>query len=225
MNLVDLGVVLVLVAALFLGWRRGLLQPLVAEVAFLLAGWYALGHSDLLAGLTGNRIPAPLAGLGFTLLAGFAGGLLGRQVAGLMRRLPGMALLDGSLGAALNLAVAGVLAYVLLGAACSFDNLLGPLRAAAAVTSTQVADLERALAGDPVAASLVDPATLATLRRQAAAEPIPLSQLGQADALLGFWESDVHPQLAQSRVLPVVLAVGERIPWLGHHVDPPRPSP
>src|SRR5438477_167141 len=60
MNLVDLGIVLVIGLGILIGWRNGLIGPLLAEATFLLTFWIISTHPGLIAMVH----PFPLSQLG-----------------------------------------------------------------------------------------------------------------------------------------------------------------
>jgi hypothetical protein len=45
--------------------------------------------------------------------------------------------------------------------------------------------------------------------------PVTSDQLSQADAAIGFYEQKVRPELLQSRIVPLLLALGEKLPFIG----------
>ena len=62
MNLVDLAIVVVIGLGVLIGWKNGLVGPLLAEGTFLLAYWIVSTHPSLVS-LIPAGVPRPLATL------------------------------------------------------------------------------------------------------------------------------------------------------------------
>ncbi|TMG27524.1 MAG: hypothetical protein E6H93_14340, partial [Chloroflexi bacterium] len=60
MNLVDLGIIVVIGLGVLIGWRNGLIGPLLAEGTFLIGYWIVSNHPGL-ATLVPSSIPRPYA--------------------------------------------------------------------------------------------------------------------------------------------------------------------
>src|SRR5437660_11754394 len=113
MNLVDLGIVLVIGLGILIGWRNGLIGPLLAEATFLLTFWIISTHPSLIA-LVPPAVPRPLAPFVLPIGLGLIIGIAGRMVLQSFFRLPLTRSLDRILGAAANGALAFVIVYVVL---------------------------------------------------------------------------------------------------------------
>ena len=69
---------------------------------------------------------------------------------------------------------------------------------------------------NPTLSVFANPTMLQALLEGAAAKgPVSGDQLSQADAALGFYEQKVRPELLQSKIVPVILAIGEKLPYIG----------
>jgi hypothetical protein len=55
----------------------------------------------------------------------------------------------------------------------------------------------------------------ALLESAAAKGPLSGDQLSQADSALGFYEEKVRPELLSSKIVPLLLAIGEKLPVIG----------
>src|SRR2546425_10770997 len=101
MNLVDLGIVLVVGLGILIGWRNGLIGPLLAEVTFLLTFWIISTHPGLIA-LVPSGVPRPLAPFVLPIGLGLLVGAVGRGVVQSFFRLRLTRRLAKLLGAAVN---------------------------------------------------------------------------------------------------------------------------
>src|SRR2546428_8069294 len=137
MNLVDLGIVVVIGLGILIGWRNGLIGPLLAEVTFLLTFWIISTHPGLI-GLVPAGVPRPLAPFVLPIGLGLLVGIVGRIVLQSFFRLPLTRSLDKLLGAAINGGLAFVILYVLLLGLGHSGPVLDPPLKARNVQSTQV---------------------------------------------------------------------------------------
>ena len=214
MNLVDLGVILVIGLGILIGWRNGLIGPLLAEATFLLTFWMISTHPGLIA-LVPSGVPRPLAPFVLPVGLGLLVGIAGRLVLQSFFRLPLTRSLDKLLGAAVNGGLAFVIVYVVLLGLVSAGTVLDPLVRATSVQSTQVAAMQMLLAEHPQAAGFVPTGELSKLAAVATVHPFPLSQLGQYARVIDYYERTLRPQLASSQLAPVVLRFGARVPLIG----------
>ncbi|HEV2013295.1 MAG TPA: CvpA family protein [Candidatus Dormibacteraeota bacterium] len=221
MNLVDIGIVVVIGLGVLIGWRNGLIGPLLAEGTFLLSYWIVSTHPSL-AGLVPSSVPRPLAifllPIALALVVGFAARTLFQS----LFRLPLTKQLDTLLGAAANGALAFVIVYVVLLGLAGAGRVLDPLSQVRSIQPTQVAAMRMLLAENPQAAGLVPSSELGQLANVASTHPVPLTQLGQYAQVINYYERTLRPQLAASQLAPVVLQYGARLPIIGRHVTLPK---
>ncbi|HET7701162.1 MAG TPA: CvpA family protein [Candidatus Limnocylindria bacterium] len=217
--MIDLAVIGAVALGAFAGWRRGFVMPLVA-VGTSLVGLYAL-----YAGPGAGTVPAGTAGIGLgVLLITIAGSLVGRlggALASLVARVGVLKAADHTLGLPLGAATALVGVYVALAALVSFDNVLAPLHGRATVDQAAVAALRATLAANPQFAVMIDPNMLDAMASEVATAAMPADQIAKFDAALGFYVTTVRPALVGSAIAPILLAVGERAPFVGRHVEFP----
>lgn len=218
--MLDLVVLAAVLLGAFTGWRRGFIVPLVATGGTLI-GLYAL-YSGGGAGL----VPSGTAGLGLGAgLAFIGGGILGRigaTVATLVHRFTLLKRADQGLGVPLGALLALVTAYFALTALVSFDGVIAPFHGKATVDAAAVAAVRAAVTAQPQFGLIADPAMLDEMATSVAKAAIPRDQIAKYAQALAFYEEDVRPQLLQSLLAPLILAVGEHLPVVGRHVDYPR---
>ena len=214
MNLVDLGIVLIIALGILIGWRTGLIGPLLGEATFLLTFWIISTHPGLVA-LVPSGVPRPLAPFVLPIGLGLVVGVVGRVVLQSVFRLPLTRSLDKVLGAVVNGGLGFVIVYVVLLGLVSAGTVLDPLVRASTVQSSQVMAMQMLLAENPQAAGFVPSGELSELATVATIHPFPLSQLGQYARVIDYYERTLRPQLASSQLAPVVFRFGARIPLVG----------
>ena len=221
MNLVDLAIVAVIGFGIFIGWRNGLIGPLLAEGTFLV-GYLIVSRNPSLAALVPPSIPRPYAVLLLPAVVGIAVGIVGRMVFHTLFRLPLTRQVDKVLGAAANGGLAFVIVYVVLLGFIGAGTVLDPLVQARSVQSSQVAAMRMLLAENPQAATMVPSGELSELASLSAVRPVPIAQLGQYAQVIDYYERTLRPQLATSQLAPLVLRYGARLPIIGRHAILPK---
>lgn len=221
MNLVDLAIVAVIGLGIYIGWRNGLVGPLLAEGAFLI-GYLIVSRNPSLAALVPPSIPRPFAVLLLPAAVGIAVGIVGRMLFQTFFRLPLTRQVDKVLGAAANGGLAFVIVYVVLLGFIGASTVLDPLVQARSVQSSQVAAMRVLLAENPQAATLVPSGELSELASVSAVRPVPIAQLGQYAQVIDYYERTLRPQLATSQLAPLVLRYGARLPIIGRHATLPK---
>jgi len=233
---IDIGIGLVLLVALYIGYQRGVVQPLMVYLFFLLAILIILRdrHSYTAAMekyLHLNAVLDVFLALIVAVVAGYLGGHLGSMI----HRMPVVRGLDGFLGIFVNLFFALLMCYLLLSAMVVLDRAFAPMVASPGLSLAQVEQLKRQLASNPLTSSLVDSRDIARLEAQAR---LPggahLAETPQLSQLVSGYEDFLQPQLMSSRLAPIVLRIGQRIPFVGHvgasdlppkRAPAPSPSP
>src|SRR3984893_12965123 len=176
MNLVDIAIVVVIGLGILIGWRKGLIGPLLAEGTFLLSYWIVSTHPGL-AALVPSSVPRPLALLIRPIELGLVFGCVGRAIFMSFFRLPLTRSLDKILGAAANGGLAFVIVYVVMLGLVGAGNVLDPLTNARSVQPTQVAAMQMLLAENLQYAGFVPPGELGQLASVASTHPVGLAQL------------------------------------------------
>jgi hypothetical protein len=217
--MIDLAIVLALAAGAFAGFRKGFIVPLVVQAGALLS----LGA--VYAGPLNGTVPSGAAGLGMGIgavvlgssILGAVGGILVRLVYrfGVLQRF------DKVAGIPLGAATAAITLYVALVGTIALDGWLAPLHGTGVIGPKELAAITKIAAINPTFAAFADPTMLNSIALAAAKAPIPADQLSQYDAALGFYEGQVRPQLLSSKIAPFLLAIGEKLPFVGQHLDFP----
>src|ERR1700716_4305262 len=221
MNLVDIAIVVVIGLGIVIGWKNGLVGPLLAEGTFLLSYWIVSTHPGL-ASLVPSSVPRPLAMLILPVALGLVVGFAGRAVFMSFFRLPLTRSLDKILGCAANGGLAFVIVYVVLLGLAGAGTVLDPLTKVSSIQPSQVIAMQMLLAANPQVAGFVPAGELGQLAAGAGTRPVGLAQLGQYAQVINYYERTLRPALATSQLAPVVLRYGARIPIIGRNVTLPK---
>jgi len=217
--MVDLAVLAIVAVSAFAGWRKGFLAPLFA-LGLSLLGLYAIYN-----GPAAGAMPTGTAGLGLGVVAvGVASSFvmrIGGVLTSLVHRVKLLNAGDHVLGLPLGAATGLVAVYLGLVAVVSFDNMLAPFHGKPSVDQAAVAAMRAAVAANPQFSVMLDPGTLDAMATQVAKSAIPADQLATFDQSLAFYEGTARPALLASVSAPIILGLGECLPFLGRHVDFP----
>lgn len=217
--ILDVIILLTLLVALYIGYQRGVIQPLTTYLFFLGALFLIYREraqylSAVERFLHGNVVLAIFLALLIAVLAGYAGSIVGRA----LHRMPIARGIDGFLGIFINLLMAVAVIYFILSGLITLDRAFAPLTANAKLTQAQVAAFTKQIQSNPLAAALVDPKDLKRLKDQSkSGQSASLASIGQLENLKTFHEDFIRPQLRTSRLAPYVMRIGQRIPILGHY--------
>ena len=215
----DIAIVGFILLGALIGFSKGFVLPLVAaggavfSIAFLFAGPF---NGSVPSGSIGLGAGALALGLGATLFA-----RVGMFVAGLIHRFGLLQKIDKVLGIPIGIATAAVALYVALLGTLTLDAWLDPLHGKAAIGTQDIAAVQTIAKANPTLAIFASPTMLQTLLESAAKGPLSSDQVSQADAALGFYEQNVRPELLDSKIVPVILAIGEKLPFIGRPATVP----
>ncbi len=234
---IDIAIAIALLIAIYVGYQRGVVQPLLVEIFFLVALLIIIRdrvayQAAMEKFLHTNAVLDVFLALIVAVVAGFVGGQLG----GMIHRMPVVRGVDGFLGVFVHAAFVLVVSYILLSALVAFDKAFGPTVNATSLTLKQVQTLQTNIESNPLAAFFVDEKDLNKLKQQST-QPggARLETVTQLSQLQSFYEQFLQPQLAGSRLAPYIMRIGQKIPVIGHvgpndlpktAVSPtPKPSP
>jgi hypothetical protein len=210
----DIAIVAFVLLGAAIGFSKGFVLPLVAVGGALFA------IAFLFTGPASGALPSGAAGLGAGAIALGLGAMLfarvGMVAVGLIHRFGPLRKVDKVLGIPIGMATAAVALYVALLGTLTVDAWLDPLHGKAAIGTQEIAALQALAKANPTLSVFASPTMLQTLLESVAAKgPVSGDQLSQADAALGFYEQKVRPELLHSRIVPVVLTIGEKLPFIG----------
>ncbi len=182
-------IVIVLLIALYIGYQRGIIQPLMTYLFFF--GAIFLMYRE--------RVPY-LNGVQKYLHANVV-----------------LAIFFALIIAVLNVAIAIAVIYFVLSGLIVFDKAFTPFANNAKLTQAQVSTMSKQIESNPLAAALVDPKDLQKLKDETKkGQATTLSTVTQLDNLSTFYQDFIRPQLQTSRIAPYIMRIGQKIPVLGH---------
>ncbi|MGH7902926.1 MAG: hypothetical protein ACREPA_02210 [Candidatus Dormibacteraceae bacterium] len=213
---IDAVVILVVLAALLVGFQKGLLQPLLAEVLFFGVLLVLVRDRHAYAAfmqrhLHGGGVVDVFGALILAVVAGYLGGILGR----ILHRLPVLRGVDGLFGVFVHAGIALAVLYVGISALVSLDMAFGPISNAVSLTARQVAQVQVALATTPVLGASIDPKEYSRLQKEARSGGARLDTASQLHLLDQVYLT-VESQLRSSRLARYVMAIGVHFPVVGH---------
>ena len=221
---------LVLVIALILGFQRGVIQPLMAEIFFfgtLLAvfRFHDQYTTEMQKLLHLNAVLSVFVALILAVIMGAIGGAIG----GAFHRLEAIRGVDGLLGVFVHVGVTVIVVYLALSALVTLDNAFQPVLKSASLTLTQVNQLENQILSNPITSAMVSKSDMQTLKNNAVKNNAAhLDSVGGIHQLQQIYSDFLQPQLHSSRTVGVILSIGRHLPFIGH-VGPsdlhPLPSP
>ena len=228
--IIDIVVVLILVVALFLGYQRGVIQPLMAEIFFF--GTLLLVfrfHDQYTNAMQQYAHISAILSVFVAIILAIVMGAIGGGIGGMFHRIESIRGIDGLLGVFVHVAVTLVVIYLAISALVVLDNAFEPTIKSATLTVSQVATLESWIQSNPITSAMVSKQDLKALKDAA-------NGVGGAhiDAIQGIHQLQqihtgfIQPQLHGSRSVPFILSIGSHLPFIGH-VGPndlhPVPSP
>ena len=225
--ILDVLIALIMLLTVFFGFQRGLIQPLLVELAFLLPLLWVLGHRDAyLAGMFRLLHVNPVLAIFLALIAAVVLAFFAGRLGGLIHRMPVVRGVDGFFGVFGQALLALLLCYGLVSALVAMDKAFAPTVTAPALTFPQVEAMKRQLTSSTLASGLVNWGELKRLEDQAKkGGAARIAETPQLNQFATVYEDFLQPQLRGSRLAPIVLGLGQRLPGVGRFGprDLPRP--
>ncbi|MGA7910881.1 MAG: CvpA family protein [Candidatus Dormiibacterota bacterium] len=216
--IIDAIVVLVLIVALVIGYQRGVIQPLMAEIFFfgtLLAvfRFHDQYTNEMQKLLHLNGVLSVFVALIIAVVLGAIGGAIG----GAFHRMEAIRGVDGLLGVFVHGLVALVVIYLVVSALVTLDNAFQPALQSASLTVNQVNQLENEILSNPITSALVSKSDMQALKTAAAkSNAAHLDSVGGIHQLQQIYSDFLQPQLHSSKTVPFILRVGQHLPFIGH---------
>src|SRR6266436_6244309 len=232
--IIDAVIALALLVALFLGYQRGVIQPLMAEIFFfgtllVIFRFHDQYTNEMQKLLHINAVISVFVALILAVILGAVGGAIG----GAFHRLEAIRGVDGLLGIFVHVVVTLVVVYLAVSALVTLDNAFEPTLKSASLTLTQVNQLESWIRSNPITSAMVSKQDLDALKKAAAkSSGASIDSVAGIHQLQQIFVDFLQPQLHSSRAVPVVLSIGSHIPVIGHvgpndlkPIPTPAPSP
>jgi uncharacterized membrane protein required for colicin V production len=232
--IIDIAIVLVVVLALFVGYQKGVIQPLMAEIFFFGTLLVIFRFHDQYTNLMFKLAHlSPVLSVFVALILAFVVGAIGAAVGGAFHRMEAIRGVDGLLGIFVHVAVTLVVVYLAISALVTLDNAFQPTLRTASLTLTQVNQLESLILSNPITSAMVSKQDLKTLKDAAAKSTgANIDSVAGIHQLQQIYNDFLQPQLHSSRTVPYILRVGQHLPFIGHvgptdlkPVPTPKPSP
>ena len=232
--IIDIIVAILLVIALLVGYQRGVIQPLMAEIFFfgtLLAVFRF--HDQYTTEMQKLLHLSPVLSVFAALIIAVILGAIGGAIGGAFHRMESIRGIDGLLGVFVHGIVTLVVIYLAVAALVTLDNAFVPALKSASLTLAQVNQLEAEILSNPITAAMVSKSDLQALKTAAAkSSGARLDSVAGIHQLQQIYSDFVQPQLHSSHTVPFILAFGHHIPVIGR-VGPtdlkplasPAPSP
>ena len=214
---IDILVVLVLVIALIIGYQRGVIQPLMAEIFFFGTLLVVFRFHDQYASLLAKFHISTVLSVFVALILAVVLGAVGGAIGGAFHRLESIRGVDGLLGVVVHLGVSLIVVYLAVSALVTLDNAFEPALRSASLTLAQVNQLESQILSNPITAAMVSKSDLAALKANAAkSNAAHLDSVNGIHQLQQIYTDFLQPQLHGSRTVPFILGFGHHLPLIGH---------
>ena len=227
---IDIAVGLLILIALFLGYQRGVIQPLMAEIFFFGTLLLVFRFHDQYTTQMEKLVHLnALVSVVVALIAAVILGAIGGAIGGAFHRMESIRGIDGLLGIFVHVIVMLVVIYLGISALVTLDNAFVPTVDKATLTLDQVNRLESEILSNPITSALVSKDDLAALKKAAqTTNGANIQSVNGIKQLQQIYTNFLEPQLHSSRTVPIILGIGQRLPLIGH-VGPgdlhPAPSP
>jgi uncharacterized membrane protein required for colicin V production len=229
---IDIAVAVLILIALFLGYQRGVIQPLMAEIFFfgtllVVFRFHDQYTSEMQKIAHLNPVLSVFAALILAVILGAVGGAIG----GAFHRMDAVRGVDGLLGVFVHVGVMVVIIYLGISALVTLDNAFVPTLNKASLTLDQVNQLESIILSNPITSAMVSKEDLAALKSAAAkTNSAHIESITGIHQLEQLYTGFLEPQLHSSHTVPIILAIGHHLPFIGHagpnDLKPvPSPSP
>jgi uncharacterized membrane protein required for colicin V production len=214
----DAVIVLVLLVALFLGYQRGVIQPLMAEIFFFGTLLVVFRFHDQYTNEMQKLLHlSPVLSVFAALILAVIMGSIGGAVGGAFHRLEAIRGIDGLLGIFVHVVVTLVVVYLAVSALVTLDNAFEPTLKSASLTLTQVTQLENFILSNPITSAMVSKSDLQALKTAAGKSTgASIDSVAGIHQLQQIFVDFLQPQLHSSRAVPIVLSIGSHIPFIGH---------
>ena len=228
---IDVAVAVLILLALFLGYQRGVIQPLMAEIFFF--GTLLIifkFHDQYTTEMQKLLHLTPVLAVFIALILAVVLGAIGGAIGGAFHRLEAIRGVDGLLGIFVHGVVTLVVVYLAISALVVLDNAFKPAVQNANLTLSQVNQLENEILSNPITAAMVSKSDLQALQDAASKGTANINNVGGIHQLEQIYTGFLQPQLHGSRLVPFILSFGKHLPFIGH-VGPddlkalPSPSP
>jgi uncharacterized membrane protein required for colicin V production len=215
--ILDVLIAVIVLVAVFVGFQRGLIQPLLIELlVFLTLFLFLHDRNGYLAFMDRTLHANAVLAIFFVLIVVAVAAYVGARVGGLIHRMPVVRGADGFFGVFVQGFLAVLFCYAMLSALVAMDKAFNATATATSLTVAQVRSMQKQLTSNGLIGGLVDTRDFGRLEDLAKKQGgATISQAPQLNQLATAYEDVLQPQLSGSRLAPVVLGIGQRVPGFG----------
>jgi hypothetical protein len=216
--IIDILIVLIVFGAGFVGFQKGFIQPLLAEILFVGTLLVLLDNHDgygtfMSTVFHANALLAVFVALIIAVVLGYAGVRLG----GTIHRMPSVRGWDGFVGVFVQVLVAILFVYWLFSAMIVLDTLVAPSANNTALTLARARSLQKELESNSLTSPLADGQDFRGLLDKASKPGGGhITDATQLNQVVTLYQDLFRPQLESSRLAPWVMRIGGHIPGVGH---------
>jgi uncharacterized membrane protein required for colicin V production len=216
--IIDVVVVLILVIAVIIGYQKGVIQPLMAEIFFF--GTILLifrFHDPYTAAIDKYFHLKAVFAVFIALILAVVMGAIGGAIGGAFHRLEAIRGVDGLLGVFVHLLVTLIVIYLGISALVTLDNAFEPVLKSASLSLKQVNQLESTILSNPITSAMVAKSDMKQLKDAASkTNGAHLDTIQGIHQLQQIYTDFLQPQLHSSRTAPFILGFGQHLPVIGH---------
>ena len=216
--IIDIVVVLVLIVAVIIGYQKGVIQPLLAEIFFF--GTILLifrFHDPYTAAVDKYLHLKAVFAVFIALILAVIMGAIGGAIGGAFHRLEAIRGVDGLLGVFVHLLVTLIVIYLGISALVTLDNAFEPVLKSASLSLKQVNQLESTILSNPITSAMVSKSDMQALKNAASkGTGAHLDSIQGIHQLQQIYTDFLQPQLHGSRTVPFILGFGQHLPVIGH---------
>ena len=227
--ILDIAILIVVAIGVFIGFKRGAIQPLLVFCGFALVVLVLVGNWARYTKFFDTRLRsnAVIDGIAVVVLAVIVAWLAGK-LGGLIHRMPVIRGLDGLLGVAVTGLIAVYLLYAVISMFVALDKAYAPTLGEQTATEKQALAIGQWVGGNPVLSRLVGEGEIHTFE-QAAKQPggAQIAEYSSIQTMQTVYKQLAYKQLRSSHLAGVVLWIGDHTPGIGHlgPQDLPTPPP
>src|SRR4029077_12013822 len=163
--IIDIVIVFILLVAALLGFQRGVIQPLMAEIfssrTLLLVFRF---HDQYTSAMQTYLHISAILSVFVAIILAIVMGAVGGGIGGMFHRIESIRGIDGLLGIFVHLAVTLVVIYLAVSALVTLDNAFQPTISSASLTLAQVNTLESWIQSNPITSAMVSKSDLKALK-------------------------------------------------------------
>jgi uncharacterized membrane protein required for colicin V production len=229
--ILDIAILVIVAIAVFIGYKRGAIQPVLVYGGFALVVLVLISHWTAYTKLLDTRLHsnAVIDAIVVVIVATVVA-WLGGKLGGLIHRMPVVRGADGLLGVFVNGLLAIYLIYVVLSMFVSLDKAFATTLGETSTTEAQAVAIARWVGGNPILSRLIGQGEIAGLVK-AAKQPggADLTNYSSLQTMQTVYKQLVYKELRTSHLAGVVLWIGDHTPIVGHlgprDLPSSKPSP